>query len=401
MRKRTRWVISATTTGSLLLTGALVASDRSGPAATRASLAAAAAPVPAINLDNCPTLAQGYQGGCVNQLQSELNTDDNAGLPVDGIFGPLTQQAVITFQQEHGVVPADGIVGPLTKQALDNAGPSVTTPQSGTPAPSAPPVNLDNCPVLSEGYQGDCVNQLQSELNTDDNAGLPVDGTFGPLTQQGVITFQQEHGVSPADGIVGPLTKKALDGISPATPATVTSPGTAVILDNCPTLAEGYQGGCVNELQSELNADDNAGLPVDGTFGPLTQQAVITFQQEHGVVPADGVVGPDTKKALDDANSVPTPQPGAPLTPLQICLAQGGLISDGHGGCTHDGAVAQGKSASDCIAEATTEEAQKLILEGVSPEAAAILVKEWVKRSLLAYDAGKAFYCILLANPGK
>ena len=72
-----------------------------------------------VNLDSCPTLVEGSQGGCVSQLQSALDDFDNAGLPDTGTFGPLTQQAVIKFQQENGVVPAQGVFGPSTKAALD------------------------------------------------------------------------------------------------------------------------------------------------------------------------------------------------------------------------------------------------------------------------------------------
>ena len=86
-------------------------------------------------------------------------------------------------------------------------------------------------------------------------------------------------------------------------------------LGNCPTLTEGYHGGCVDQLQTELNADDGDNLPVDGTFGPATQEAVKVFQQEHGIVPAEGIAGPQTKAALDNSgpNSVATPTPGAPV----------------------------------------------------------------------------------------
>jgi hypothetical protein len=174
-----------------------------------------------------------------------------------------------------------------------------------------------------------------------------------------------------------------------------------VNLDNCPTLSEGYQGGCVNQLQTELNSIDNAGLPVDGIFGPQTQQAVITFQQDNGVTPADGIVGPLTKAALNNANSVATPQPGAPLSALQICEAQGGLISDGHGGCTHDGTVAQGKSASDCVYEASIGEIAKLTAQGLSVKAATLLAKKGVKRVVAVFEAGEVVYCILLAPPNK
>jgi len=309
MRGKTAWIASATAAGALLLAGvAAAAFPGAGHSRARAQLAAYSASAPSVVLDNCPILVQGYQGGCVNELQTELNTIDNAGLPVDGIFGPLTRHAVITFQQQHGVTPADGIVGPLTKAALDQAG-----------APTAP----------------------------------------GPSTPSGPVT-----------------------------------------LDNCPTLVQGYQGGCVNELQTELNIDDNAGLPVDGIFGPLTRQAVITFQQQHGVTPADGIVGPLTKAALDNTNSVSTPGPGAPLTPLQMCEAQGGLVPDGNGGCTHDGTVGQGKSVSDCVYEATIEEAKKLAAEGISADAAKLLAKTAVKRLLGIYDVGSAVYCVLLAPPG-
>lgn len=107
----------------------------------------------------------------------------------------------------------------------------------------------------------------------------------------------------------------------------------SVILDDCPTLMQGNTGGCVNELQTELNEDLNLSPPmaVDGTFGPGTRQAVITFQQDNGIAPADGIVGPQTKTVLDNANSVSTPVPAPTPAAGGSYVALGDSYSAGEG----------------------------------------------------------------------
>ncbi|MGD0065004.1 MAG: peptidoglycan-binding protein [Streptosporangiaceae bacterium] len=148
--------------GGLVLTGVTAAAiANTGHAPTRAALASNTASLPPVNLDNCPTLAEGYTGGSINQLQTELNTDNGTSMPVDGIFGPDTTKAVELFQQEHHVIPADGIVGPQTKVVLDNPG----------AAPAAPtPGQLDPGGVITSGTQvaspdGEFVLQMQDDGN--------------------------------------------------------------------------------------------------------------------------------------------------------------------------------------------------------------------------------------------
>ena len=79
-----------------------------------------------------------------------------------------------------------------------------------------------------------------------------------------------------------------------------------VNLDDCPTLHIGYpQGGCVAQLQTDLNIIQGSSLVVDGNFGSVgspTYNAVIAFQKAHSL-PRDGMVGPDMKKALAAALS--------------------------------------------------------------------------------------------------
>jgi len=56
-------------------------------------------------------LRRGMQGVSIRQMQERLNElGANPRLATDGIFGPLTEAAVIAFQKSRGLTP-DGIVG--------------------------------------------------------------------------------------------------------------------------------------------------------------------------------------------------------------------------------------------------------------------------------------------------
>ncbi|MFK0203443.1 peptidoglycan-binding domain-containing protein [Streptomyces lavendulae] len=76
-----------------------------------------------------------------------------------------------------------------------------------------------------------------------------------------------------------------------------------------PMLSEGDHGPAVDNLQRLLTAHGNT-TAVDGAFGPATQAAVRTFQQQRHLT-ADGIVGPRTWRALLTAI------PGKPLPPIQ------------------------------------------------------------------------------------
>lgn len=133
-------------------------------------------------VDGWPQLKQQTQGEAVRSLQYLLQAQ-GVTLKADGLFGPETQQAVVSFQQAQGL-SADGIVGPATWQALLVA--------------------------VQQGSRGPAVQAVQSQLNAR-GAALQVDGVFGPQTDAAVRQYQQSRGLG-VDGLVGPQTWQALLG---------------------------------------------------------------------------------------------------------------------------------------------------------------------------------------------
>jgi len=76
-----------------------------------------------------------------------------------------------------------------------------------------PPACAAGFPLIRQGNRGVYTCTLQDALGT---AGIPdvgIDGVFGPLTAEGVRTFQRENGLT-ADGIVGCLTWTALTALT-------------------------------------------------------------------------------------------------------------------------------------------------------------------------------------------
>jgi peptidoglycan hydrolase-like protein with peptidoglycan-binding domain len=142
---------------------------------------------------NWPLLREGQQAPGplavepIRSLQYLLRQHGHDTVVADGIFGPITADAVRAFQRSRGL-QVDGIVGNQTWPALI-------------------------VPVL-RGSQGEAVRGVQSQfqarnLSGDPSKGLQIDGIFGPKTDAAVRGFQDAAGLV-ADGIVGPSTWNAL-----------------------------------------------------------------------------------------------------------------------------------------------------------------------------------------------
>jgi peptidoglycan hydrolase-like protein with peptidoglycan-binding domain/DNA invertase Pin-like site-specific DNA recombinase len=149
--------------------------------------------------------------------------------------------------------------------------------------------------VEGAGYQlphgSQRVRVLQLRLRSLGEDPGPIDGRFGPLTRSAVVRFQQRHGLAP-DGLVGPQTRAAL-----VRPTRVLARGAGYASPRGSTQ--------VRKLQRSLRLAGEHPGPIDGRFGPLTEAAVLRFQQGHGLA-ADGVVGEGTTAVLARQTPKPT-----------------------------------------------------------------------------------------------
>lgn len=84
--------------------------------------------------------------------------------------------------------------------------------------------------------------------------------------------------------------------------------GSKVKIQNEPAddgmLRRGSKGDAVKMLQTNLNSVMNAGLDVDGSFGPKTEAAVKDFQKKFNLE-VDGIYGPKSTEAMTKALSTP------------------------------------------------------------------------------------------------
>ncbi|MFA5131838.1 MAG: peptidoglycan-binding protein [Candidatus Paceibacterota bacterium] len=246
-----------------------------------------------------------------------------------------------------------------TAQKVEPVVPAVpAVPTTPTPLLSTPsaPVNF-TAPTSIEipsknlvvGSRDQGVKALQKFLNTQ---GFVISKTgngslgneteyFGTATQKALSKFQAENGIYPANGYFGPITKRFIENISqnikiaspevtimapplPANPSNLdvkpvpqALPITPIIMvDTKPIftrdLTLGTYGSDVLELQKFLITRNSGSAsrslaenaPTE-YFGPITQAALIEFQEHNNITPARGYFGPKTITFIKNLESNP------------------------------------------------------------------------------------------------
>jgi len=140
--------------------------------------------------------------------------------------------------------------------------------------------------ALRYGSEGEAVRDLQKLLTDKGFYTGPINGKFGPMTEEAVMIYQHGAGLE-IDGVVGIDTLNKL--IAKPRP-----PG---------TYRQGDEGDGVKKLQQALKDKKFYTGPVNGKFGPLTEDAVIRFQKANNLE-ADGIVGRVTLEKLNAPSSV-------------------------------------------------------------------------------------------------
>jgi N-acetylmuramoyl-L-alanine amidase len=130
------------------------------------------------------------------------------------------------------------------------------------------------------GDTGSPVRDIQDRLAALGYVSDPdPKGTFGEGTKSAVLAFQTARGID-SDGIVGPDTWRSLYEAGYRL-------GDRLVFLRRPMM----RGEDIAELQSRLNSLGFDCGKVDGTFGPLTERAVLDFQKNRCLA-EDGKIGP-------------------------------------------------------------------------------------------------------------
>lgn len=252
-------------------------------------------------------LREGDTGRDVELIQRRLNriSTNFPGIPkinpADGLFDVSTGDAVAKFQEVFGLTP-DRLVGRATWyriQLVYNAVKNVFSLNSEGIRLSD--VSTQYVAELRRGMSGGGVLVLQYYLSyiaafVPTVRAVTVDGSFGELTEQAVISFQRTYGL-PETGVVDRLVWDRMQNIYYGLVSELVYEFDEGNILPFPgrILRIGTEGDDVRVLQSYLlyiseRYPQIPALTVDGIYGTATAAAVEAFQDVFGLPKTSGRV---------------------------------------------------------------------------------------------------------------
>lgn len=140
----------------------------------------------------------------LRKVQSRIDQEINAGLVVDGIWGPASAKAFDTYYAKGGRLTK------LASQVTTAPKAKVTAPVAKLPAF---PLPKGHAYAMNDGtvYTHSGVNKADQPniKKIQAKVATTADGVYGTQTKAKVVKFQSSHGLS-TDGQVGPQTWAAL-----------------------------------------------------------------------------------------------------------------------------------------------------------------------------------------------
>lgn len=222
---------------------------------------------------------------------------------ITGHYGEKTETAVKKFQKKYALED-NGVVDEATRAALyEAAGITYTAGSSSSSGASSSnsSVSSSGGTTLRYDMRSDAVLKLQQDLSKLGYYSGTISGHFGSKTEAAVMSFQKANGLS-ADGIAGSKTLAKIatalgNSSSSSSSNSSSSNSSSSSAASSSLLKQGTKSEAVRTLQQNLKTLGYYTGSVTGNFGPLTKEAVYSFQKANGLS-ADGVAGEKTLAAI-------------------------------------------------------------------------------------------------------
>jgi peptidoglycan hydrolase-like protein with peptidoglycan-binding domain len=232
----------------------------------------------------------------VRQLQQKLNEKIVAGLAEDGMFGPLTAEALANFQASVGL-PVEQPVSPDTADALLDR-PAAAGGIAGVPAGSEGTVRAAVIEAGTKLFQAKLPYEIAASSIRQAGADIGVSQRTNGIAVGANLRIAGDAIASAGTFIASAGAKMVAGG--PTTGAFPLPGGNPLVgLQNGDGLRFGTESlrPRVVQLQERLNERMTAELKIDGMFGPKTKLALNEFQRSIRV-PETDVVDQVTGDAL-------------------------------------------------------------------------------------------------------